>query len=270
MHVTGFFFFVTLCMTESAVQLGPDQKIFFASDFHLGVPTAADSLARERRICRWLDSIRHEAHSIYLLGDIFDFWFEYRHAIPRGFIRLQGKLAELRDAGIPIFFFTGNHDMWLFDYFTQELGIPVFREPRVLRSGSLRLMIGHGDGLGPGDYSYKFLKRFFNSSICQWLFARLHPNFGIAIAKYWSRQSRISNTKKEEKFEGEEREFLLTYCKEVESKEHFDFYIFGHRHLPLDLAVGANSRYINLGEWVHFNTFAEFDGQKVVLKKFEG
>jgi UDP-2,3-diacylglucosamine hydrolase len=131
-------------------------------------------------------------------------------------------------------------------------------------------MIGHGDGLGPGDYSYKFLKRFFNSSLCQWLFARIHPNLGIAIAKYWSRQSRISNSKKEEKFENEEREFLLTYCKEVEAKDHHDFYIFGHRHLPLDLAVGENSRYINLGEWVHFNTFAEFDGQNVVLKKFEG
>jgi UDP-2,3-diacylglucosamine hydrolase len=244
------------------------KKIFFASDFHLGVPDHATSLAREKRIVAWLDSIRNEAHSIYLLGDIFDFWFEYRHAIPKGFIRLQGKLAELRDAGIPIFFFTGNHDMWMFDYFPTELGIPIYRETQVLEVGNQRLLIGHGDGLGPGDKTYKVLKKFFNSSLCQWLFARIHPNLGIGIANYWSRKSRITNMKREEKFQGEEGEFLWTYCNEVERKEHFDYYIFGHRHLPLDLKIGERSRYINSGEWVHFSTYAVYDGQSVTLKTF--
>jgi len=235
----------------------------------LGVPTAEESLKRERRIIAWLDSIKHEAHSIYLLGDIFDFWFEYRHAIPKGFIRLQGKLAELRDAGTPITFFTGNHDMWMFDYFPKELGIPVYRDPQILIVGNQKLLIGHGDGLGPGDHTYKFIKKFFNSKLCQWLFARIHPNLGIGIANYWSRKSRISNLKLEEKFEGEEGEFLYVYCRETEQKEHHDFYIFGHRHLPLDLKIGERARYINLGEWVHFSTFAVYDGNNVELKTFK-
>lgn len=254
--------------TPVEIKLEAGKKIFFASDFHLGVPNYEDSLAREKRIVRWLDSIKSEAQAIYLLGDIFDFWFEYRQAIPKGFIRLQGKLAELRDAGIPIIFFTGNHDMWMFDYFPRELNIPIYRNPVVLTCNNQKLMIGHGDGLGPGDTSYKILKKFFNSKICQWLFARIHPNLGIGIAKIWSRKSRISNTKREEKFEGEENEFLLTYCKELEKHHHHDYYIFGHRHLPLDLEVGANSRYINLGEWVHFNTYAVYDGKTVELKTF--
>jgi UDP-2,3-diacylglucosamine hydrolase len=250
------------------ITLPSNKKIFFASDFHLGVPNHEASLEREKRIVRWLDSVKGEAHSIYLMGDIFDFWFEYRHAIPKGFIRLQGKLAEITDSGIPVIFFTGNHDMWMFDYFTKELNIKIYRDPLELNVNDQKILIGHGDGLGPGDKFYKVLKWFFNSSFCQWLFARIHPNLGIGIANYWSRKSRISNTKREEKFNGEEEEFLLTYCKALEKQDHHDYYIFGHRHLPLDLQVSANSRYINLGEWVHFNTYAEYDGKQISLKTF--
>jgi len=245
------------------------KKIFFASDFHLGVPTYEASRERERRIIHWLDSIKHEAHSIYLLGDIFDFWFEYKHAIPKGYLRLQGKLAELRDAGIPFFFFTGNHDMWMFDYFPKELGIPVYREPQLLEIGGQKLLIGHGDGLGPGDHTYKILKKIFDSRLCQWLFARIHPNLGIGIATIWSRRSRIGNLKREEKFSTEQEEYLWVYCSEIEKVRHHDFYIFGHRHLPLDLKIGDHSRYINLGEWVHFNTYAVYDGENVALKTFQ-
>jgi UDP-2,3-diacylglucosamine hydrolase len=252
-------------MIESLESLN-GKKIFFASDFHLGVPNYSESLDREKRIIRWLDAIRHEAHAIYLLGDIFDFWFEYKHTIPKGFIRLQGKLAELRDAGIPIVFFTGNHDMWMFDYFKDELGIPIYRDPQLLQVGEHKLLVGHGDGLGPGDTTYKFLKKFFNSKVCQWLFARLHPNFGIGIARYWSRKSRIGNLNREEKFQGEEGEFLWIYCKEMEKRSHHDFYVFGHRHLPLDLKINESSRYINLGEWVQFNSYAVYDGSDVTLK----
>jgi UDP-2,3-diacylglucosamine hydrolase len=251
------------------LQLPANKKIFFASDFHLGVPDYETSLKREKLIVEWLESIRHEAHSIYLLGDLFDFWFEYRHSIPKGYTRFLGKLAELRDEGIPIYFFTGNHDMWMFDYFPNEFSIPVYREPLILQGSSQKILIGHGDGLGPGDNFYKFLKKFFNSSFCQWLFARLHPNLGMAIAHRWSRSSRIANMKREEKFNGEENEFLLAYCKELEKKEHHDFYIFGHRHLPLDLKVGENSRYINLGEWVNFTSYAVYDGKNVELKNFK-
>lgn len=257
-------------MKKEVIHLPSDKKIYFASDFHLGVPDHATSLIREKRIIRWLDQVKGNAHSIYLLGDIFDFWFEYKQAIPKGFVRILGKLAELRDEGLPIYFFTGNHDMWMFDYFPQELDIPIYREPMILEIGDHRLMIGHGDGLGPGDTSYKILKKFFNSRLCQWLFARLHPNLGIGIAKIWSRSSRITNIKKEEKFSGEDNEYLLTYCREVEKTRHHDFYVFGHRHLPLDLEAGTNSRYINLGEWVNFNTYGVYDGQSVKLETFKG
>jgi len=235
------------------------KKLYFASDFHLGAPNEKESRKREQKIVRWLDQIKHDAHTIFLVGDIFDFWFEYKHAIPKGFIRLQGKLAEITDSGIPIIFFTGNHDMWMFDYFTNEIGIPIYRHPQKLEVGDHKLLIGHGDGLGPGDRSYKFLKKIFESKVSQWLFARFHPNFGVGIAKFWSKNSRISNTKKgEDTFKGE-KEFLWQYCKQVEANEHFDYYIFGHRHLPLELEVGKRSKYFNLGEWVNYYTYGVYD-----------
>lgn len=255
-------------MRTQTISLSPGKKLYFASDFHLGVPTAEASLAREKHIVAWLDSIRKDAQAVYLLGDIFDFWFEYRHAIPKGFIRLQGKLAELRDAGIDVAFFTGNHDMWMFDYFTKELGIPIHREPIELLVGNQRMIIGHGDGLGSGERGYKILKAFFNSAVCQWLFARIHPNLGMRIAHFWSRRSRINNLQREETFKGDEKEYLLAWCREQEKAQHRDFYIFGHRHLVLDLPVGESSRYLNLGEWVHHETYAVYDGQRAELKTF--
>jgi UDP-2,3-diacylglucosamine hydrolase len=247
-----------------------NKKIYFAADFHLGVPDYDSSLKRERQIIQWLESIRNDAHSIYLLGDIFDFWFEYKHTVPKGFVRLLGKLAELRDEGIPVYFFTGNHDMWMFDYFPKELGIPVYRQPQVIEVGNHKLLVGHGDGLGPGDHTYKVLKRFFNSKVCQWLFARIHPNLGMTIANSWSRKSRITNNMRDEKFDGQEREFLWIYCRDVEKTNHHDYYIFGHRHLPLDLKVSDKSAYVNVGEWVHFKTYAVYDGINVALKEFKG
>lgn len=256
-------------MVTQTIDLLHGKKMYFASDFHLGAPDAVTSLEREKQIVAWLESIRHDAHTIYLLGDIFDFWFEYRFAIPKGFIRLQGKLAELVDAGIHIAMFTGNHDMWMFDYFPTQLGIPIYREPIELHVGQQRLLIGHGDGLGPGETGYKMLKMFFNSSICQWLFARIHPNLGMRIAHYWSRKSRINNMKREETFRGEENEFLFIWCREEEKRAHRDLYIFGHRHLVLDLKVGADSRYLNIGEWVHHKgTYCVYDGTTAQLRTF--
>ncbi|MBK6266659.1 UDP-2,3-diacylglucosamine diphosphatase [Marivirga sp. S37H4] len=256
-------------MSEIKIDISADKKIYFASDFHLGAPNKKESLQRELKIINWLDSIKDTAEAIFLVGDIFDFWHEYKHVIPKGFIRFQGKLAELVDAGIPIFFFTGNHDMWMFGYFTEELGIPIFRKPQVLVSGNKRILIGHGDGLGPGDYQYKILKKIFENKICQWLFRQIHPDLGMRIANKWSAQSRISSSTEEtDNFLGE-GEWLWTFAKEKEKEEHFDCYIFGHRHLPIDKPVGENSRYINLGEWVHFSTFVEFNGKDFALKTFQ-
>jgi len=244
------------------------KSIYFASDFHLGVPDEQSSREREHAVVRWLDMVKEDAKEIYLVGDIFDFWFEYAKVIPKGFVRLQGKIAELVDAGIPVYFFTGNHDMWMFDYFEKELGVKIYRENIVRENFGMKVMIGHGDGLGPGDYSYKFLKKVFASKICQWLFARIHPNLGLWIADKWSRSSRIANDSKEQ-YLGEKQEWLAIYAKEILAKEHFDYFIFGHRHLPLEIKLNDKSIYINLGEWVHHRTYAKWNDQGIVLKKFE-
>lgn len=253
---------------QSVIPMAPGQKIYFASDFHLGTPTPEKSRERERAVVGWLETVRPDAAAIFLVGDVFDFWFEYKHTIPKGFSRLQGKLAELTDAGLPITLFTGNHDMWMFDYFTSEMGIPVYREPRVYEAAGKRFYIGHGDGLGPGDHVYKQLKKVFESSLARWLFRWLHPDLGIALATAWSRQSRISGGDEWEKFLGEENEWLFQYSREIEQKQHHDFYIFGHRHLPLDLNVSPNSRYLNLGEWIYNRTYGVFDGTEMKLERF--
>jgi UDP-2,3-diacylglucosamine hydrolase len=245
----------------------PGTKIYFASDFHLGVPDGVSSREREDRIVRWLDIIKIDASEIYLMGDMFDFWFEYSTVIPRGFIRFQGKLAELSDSGINITFFKGNHDMWMFDYFVDELGVNIVSDELILERNGKKFYLHHGDGLGPGDRMYKILKQVFRSRICQWLFARLHPNLGIGIARRWSQSSRAQNAKLEV-FENLDDEWLYTHSQQLLQKEYYDFLIFGHRHLPLDLSLGT-SRYVNLGEWVHFNSYAVFDGNTLELKYFE-
>ncbi|MEI9920605.1 MAG: UDP-2,3-diacylglucosamine diphosphatase [Bacteroidota bacterium] len=250
------------------IDLPVGKRIYFASDFHLGVPDLDTTIEREKKLVRWLESIRSDAHSLYLVGDMFDFWFEYKYTVPKGFVRFLGKLAELRDAGLPIYFFTGNHDLWMFDYFQKELDIVIYRDPQELRIGNHKILIGHGDGLGPGDGFYKVLKTgLFANPITQWLFARVHPNLGMYLAHKWSKSSRIANMKREN-FLKDENEFLFKYCVDVDKKEHHDFYIFGHRHLPLDLKVSENSRYINLGEWVNYSPYAVYDGKDIALKSF--
>ena len=244
-------------------------KIYFASDFHLGVPTYEKSLEREKKVIRWLDSIKEDAAELYLMGDVFDFWFEYKTVVPKGHVRLLGKLAELSDSGIKLHYFTGNHDMWTFDYLEKEINVTIYRSPIERNYSGKDFYIGHGDGLGPGDHGYKFIKTIFASKICQWLFARLHPNFGIGIANYFSRKSRIATGTTDEVFRGEEKEWLVIYSKEILAKKYFDYLIFGHRHLPLDITINTKSRYINLGDWIQYFTYGVFDGKDFELKKFE-
>lgn len=243
-------------------------KLYFASDFHLGVPGYAESRRREDRIVRWLDAISADCAELFLLGDVFDFWFEYATVIPKGFIRLQGKLAQMADEGVKITLFKGNHDMWMFDYFSKELGATIVDNELEIERNGKTFYLHHGDGLGPGDRKYKLLKKIFRSRLCQWLFARLHPNLGVGIARRWSKNSRIANGKAEE-FMGEDNEWLISYSKELLKTKHYDYLIFGHRHLPLDIRLGENSRYINLGEWINYTSYAEFDGEMLTLKNFE-
>ncbi|MET6999616.1 UDP-2,3-diacylglucosamine diphosphatase [Chitinophaga defluvii] len=252
------------------IQLPANKKVYFASDFHLGAPDAAASRKREQLIVKWLDEVAKDAQHIFLVGDIFDFWFEYKHVIPKGYIRILGKLAELKDKGIGISVFIGNHDMWMNGYFEEELDIPVYYEPQTYQIGSARFYIGHGDGLGPGDHGYKFLKKVFRNPFCRWLFSALHPAWGISLANYFSRKSRAATGQELEKFLGEENEWLAIYSKEILQKEHFDYFIFGHRHLPLEIALGNNSRYINLGDWLNYYSYGVFDGQQMALKYYDG
>lgn len=243
-------------------------RIYFASDFHLGVSDYNLSRQREATVVRWLDSIKNDAAELFLVGDVFDFWFEYKRAVPRGFIRFLGKLSELSDAGVKITMFKGNHDMWMFGYLTKEINVEIVSDELEIERQGKKLFLHHGDGLGPGDAKYKFLKKFFRSNFCQWLFARLHPNLGIGIALAWSRRSRLSQ-KKIERFMGEQQEWLVNYSKELLQREHYDYLIFGHRHLPLDITLNQKSRYINLGEWLNFNSYAVLEDGEVYLKYFE-
>jgi UDP-2,3-diacylglucosamine hydrolase len=242
-------------------------KLYFASDFHLGTPTYAASRQREDKIIRWLDMIKNDAAEIFLIGDTFDFWFEYSAVVPKGYVRFLGKLAQLTDAGIKVYLFKGNHDMWMFDYLKQEIGVTIISNELIIERNGKKFYLHHGDGLGPGDTKYKFLKKIFRSNLCQWLFARIHPNLGIGIAGAWSRKSRRVGDRTDH-LRFYQHEWLVTYSKDVLKKTYYDYLIFGHRHLPIDTALGT-SRYINLGEWLHACTFAVFDGKSLELKHFE-
>jgi len=251
------------------LNLQPNKKIYFLSDFHLGAPNAAESLQREKKIVAFLNSIQPDAEQIFIVGVIFDFWFGYKTVVPKGYVRLLGKLAEISDAGIPIHFFVGNHDMWVRDYFQKELGFTVYFEPATFEFNGKKFFIGHGDGQGPGDHGYKFLKKIFRNPICQWMFGIIPQGIGLGIANYFSRKSRESVKDIEETFLGEENEWLLIYSKEVLQQEHFDYFIFGHRHLPIDFTLKDNSHYINLGEWIKSFSYAEFDGENTLLKYYQ-
>lgn len=246
-----------------------EKNIYFLSDFHLGAPDFESSLKREKLIVQFLDEIKRDASEIFIVGDIFDFWYEYRKVVPKGQVRLLGKLAELSDSGIQLHFFVGNHDMWMRDYFQKELGIPVYYEPKEFTRNGKRFLIGHGDGLGPGDHGYKRLKKIFRNPACKWLFGILPPIMGMGLANYLSRRSRAQTGATEEVFLGEDREWLLIYCKEQLKKENFDFFVFGHRHLPIDYRLD-NSRYINLGDWIRYNTYAVFNGKDITLRSYTG
>jgi UDP-2,3-diacylglucosamine hydrolase len=241
-----------------------NKNIYFLSDFHLGAPNAEESLVREKKIVQFLEEIRPNASMIFIVGDMFDFWYEYRKVVPRGHTRLLGKLAEITDSGVPIHFFVGNHDMWMKDYLQQELNVPVYFEPKPFEFNGKKFLVGHGDGLGPGDHGYKALKKVFRNPVCQWLFGILPPYVGMGLANYFSRKSRAATGKNEEVFLGAENEWLITYCKEVLKHEYYDYFIFGHRHLPIDFKMNG-SRYINLGDWIQYFTYAVFDGQQLSL-----
>ena len=245
-----------------------NKKVYFASDQHLGAPTMEASFPREKKFVAWLDSIKSDAEAIFLLGDLFDFWFEYKTVVPKGFIRVLGKLAEISDSGIPIYFFVGNHDLWMKDYFEKELNILVFYQPQEFLINQKKFLIGHGDGLGPEDIGYKRMKKVFTFPLFKWMFRWLHPDLGVKLGQYMSVKNKMISGEEDFKFLGAENEWLVQYCKKKLQENHYDYFVFGHRHLPLEIKLQESSTYFNLGDWIKHFTFGVFEETRFSLSKF--
>ncbi|MCF6296619.1 MAG: UDP-2,3-diacylglucosamine diphosphatase [Flavobacteriaceae bacterium] len=244
------------------------KKIYFASDQHFGIPSHEKSLEREKKFIQWLDIIKQDAEAIFLLGDLFDCWLEYKKVVPKGFVRVLGKLGEIRDSGIPIHFFVGNHDLWMDDYFETELNIPVYYHRKEFTFNDKTFLIGHGDGLGPRDKGYKRMKKVFTNPLSKWLYRWLHPDIGMRLAQYLSTKNKLISGDEDVIFLGEENEWLVQYAKKKLETKHYDYFLFGHRHLPMEIKVSENSTYINTGDWITYFTYAVFDGDKLELKKY--
>jgi UDP-2,3-diacylglucosamine hydrolase len=249
------------------------EHIYFASDFHLGIPDRTSSLIREKRLVAWLEAVSADAKEIFLMGDLFDFWFEYRTTIPRGYARLLGTLAELTDAGIQVHLFRGNHDMWAFNYLAEECNIQIHREPEFREFSGKKFYLAHGDGLGPGDHGYKFIKRVFANRFNQWLFRLLHPDFGITMALFWSRKSRAAALEKDKLFEDRnirliEQRITVHSMSILKTNPDVQYFIYGHYHHPLDTPLKDGARQLVLGDWLTHFTYAVFDGNSLSLKTF--
>ena len=251
------------------MQIPAGKKIYFSSDNHLGAPTPEESLPRELKFVRWLDMVKEDAAAIFLLGDLFDFWFEYKTVVPKGFVRVLGKLAEITDSGIPVYFFVGNHDLWMKTYFEDQLNIPTYRDVKEFTFNNQEFLIGHGDGKGPGDKGYKRMKKVFTNPFFNWLFRWLHPEIGMRLAQYLSVKNKIISGDEDKKFLGEDNEWLAQYCKRKLETKNYNYFVFGHRHLPLEIELNPSSKYINLGDWITHFTYGEFSGTEFKLKTFQ-
>ena len=252
----------------TSINIPPGKKVYFASDNHLGAPTMGDSNPREKKFVAWLEEVKGDAAAIFILGDLFDFWFEYQTVVPKGFTRTLGKLAEITDSGIPIYYFVGNHDLWMDGYFEEELNIPVFHTPQQYAFNDTSFFIGHGDGLGPHDKGYKRMKKLFTNPIAKWFFRWLHPDIGVKVAQYFSVKNKLISGDDDAEFLGEDKEWLVQYAKRKLEAQHYDHFIFGHRHLPLEIDLNEKSKYTNLGDWIKYYTYAVWDGEKLSLKKY--
>ena len=244
-------------------------KIYFASDFHLGSDYFEKSIERELKIVRWLDLIQKDASELFLLGDVFDFWFEYKNAIPKGFTRLFGKLAELSDCGLKIHYFTGNHDIWLLDYFQKEFKFTVYSKPVIIDILGKKFYLGHGDALGSGDFGGKFVNALMKNNFATWIFRKIHPDLGIPLGNYFSRLSGIKTKTVNTTLHGKGNECLINFSKSVLENNSVDFFIFGHHHQALDVKLSEKTRFINLGDWIHLNSYGVYDGISFELKFFE-
>ncbi|HRX11369.1 MAG TPA: UDP-2,3-diacylglucosamine diphosphatase [Draconibacterium sp.] len=242
-------------------------KIYFVSDVHLGAPALSNNHERELRFAHWLDSINHDVKELYLMGDIFDFWWEYKKVVPRGFTRILGRIANLTDRGIPVYFFPGNHDLWVFDYLPSELGVIVHHHEIVKEIEGKKFFLAHGDGLDASDVGYNRLKKIFTNRKMQWLFSRLHPNFALHIAHKWSKSSRTAKFEKEAEFDVNV-DGMYKFAKSFLKIEKVDYFIFGHRHCMVNTPMNDDTSFVLLGDWIKNFSYGVFDGEKFELKKY--
>lgn len=243
-------------------------KIYFVSDVHLGAPAFTDNHEREKRFARWLDSISNDVQELYLMGDIFDFWWEYKKVVPRGFTRILGRIANFTDRGIPVHFFTGNHDLWVFDYLPSELGVIVHRNEVIRQFGSKKFFLAHGDGLDAGDVGYNRLKKIFTNKKLQWWYSRLHPNLALHIAHKWAGSSRKAKLKKKEEEFNVNKDGMYKFAQNYLTEEPIDYFIFGHRHVMADIQMNEKTRFVLLGDWIKNFSYGVFDGTNFELKVF--
>lgn len=251
------------------IRLEPGEKVYFASDQHFGSPSFKESRQRELLFIAWLEEIRKDAKVLFLMGDLFDFWHEWKHVVPKGFVRVLGKLAELSDQGIEIHFFIGNHDLWMKDYFEREIGAKVYFSKQYFTIGGKEFLLAHGDGLGPGDKGYKRMKRLFTNPLAQWAFRWLHPDLSMRLALYLSTKNKLISGEEDKKFLGEDKEFLILYSKAKLKEKPVDYFLYGHRHLPMVLPLCEKERqalYINLGDWISYFTYGEFSTEFKLLE----
>ncbi|MCL1938818.1 MAG: UDP-2,3-diacylglucosamine diphosphatase [Candidatus Azobacteroides sp.] len=243
-------------------------KIYFASDMHLGSDILENPKKSEQRFVCWLDSIQEEAKALYLLGDIFDFWFEYKKVVPRGFTRFLGKIAEMYDRGTEIHFFIGNHDIWMFDYLQEEVGAIIHKKPLTVEINGKIFYMAHGDGLGDSSRSFGLIRSIFHNRTCQYLFAHFPSTWGIGLAHKWSRHNRKRDFAASLPYLGEEKEALVLFAKQY-LREHadIDYFIFGHRHIMLDLALNRKTRMLIIGDWMRYFSYAVFDGENLTLEQ---
>jgi len=243
------------------------KKIFFASDFHLGLPAGSPPLEREKKVVRWLKSVASEAKEIYLLGDVFDFWWEYKLVVPRGFTRFLGNVAEITDSGTPVHFFTGNHDMWIGDYLVKECGVTTYTAPVTKIFDGKKFHLAHGEGLGTKDIGYKILLSIFRNKTLRAMYSAMHPSIGMGIGHRWSLNSRLGKGIKIE-FLGDEKEDLIRYARMILEKEDIDYFIFGHRHLEMKYRLDKGPEIIFLGDWFLKGSYAAWDGTTLEFLEF--
>lgn len=246
------------------------KNVYFLSDAHLGSLAIDHSRMHERRLVRFLDNIKHKAAAVYLLGDMFDFWYEYKHVVPKGYTRFLGKISEMTDLGVEVHYFTGNHDIWMYGYLQKECGVTIHTKPLTTEIYGKVFYLAHGDGLGDNDRNFKVIRSIFHNKTCQRLFSALHPRWGMAFGLNWAKHSRLKRVDgKEPPYAGEDKESLVIYTKEyMKTHQDIDFFIYGHRHIELDLMLSHKQRMLILGDWISQFTYAVFDGEHLYLEDY--